>query len=487
MPPSPVSSADDDPPPLLAYESPVLERSATAEPTESVLEAHAHDPYAALRMPDFFRFTLGFGIAVVGQQMLSVAVGWEIYQRTNSPGALGTVGLVQALPVILLALPAGQVADKFSRKYILLITQILVALCSIALAWLSYANGPISMFYGLLVLMAICRAFNDPTRNAFIPQLLPVHLFSNAVTWNSSGFQVAAMVGPALGGGVIAWMLGSNALAPWAFPAIYLINAATALLFALLISWIRNRPVAHRGAGSAVTLQTLGAGILFVWRTKIILATITLDLFAVLLGGAVALLPVYARDILHTGPTGLGWMRAAPSLGAVCMALILAHRPPMKHAGKTLLCAVAGFGAATVVFGLSRNFYLSLFMLFLTGVFDNVSVVVRHTLVQLLTPDAMRGRVGAVNNVFIGASNELGEFESGYSAAFLERLRPGAGSTLSVVLGGIGSMVVVALGRPRLAPTPPLWIPVITGIRATCGRIKFMVKDRSGITSQSSH
>jgi len=438
------AAGDSSESPPLAYESPDELRPAGAAPPEAPRAGRRHDPYAALRLPDFRRYSAGFILSVAGQQMLSVAVGWEIYQRTHSALALGMVGLVQALPIVVLALPAGHLADRVSRRRIVYATQSLTALLSVVLAWLSFSGGPLPVFYAVLLGLAVCRAYDSPARNALLPQLLPVEQFSNAITWNASGFQVASMFGPTFGGFLIAWMQGRHNLTHLAFPCVYLVNAGTALCFAILVRLIRTpaRPVA---APAAVSLHALGAGLRFVWQTKIILATITLDLFAVLLGGAVALLPVYARDILHVGATGLGVMRAAPSVGAFAMALVLAHLPPMKQAGKAMLYAVAGFGLATVVFGLSRNFLLSLFMLVLTGACDNISVVVRHTLVQVLTPDAMRGRVSAVNNVFIGASNELGEFESGVTADLFNRLRPGAGATLSVVLGGIGSMVIVAL------------------------------------------
>ena len=261
---------------------------------------------------------------------------------------------------------------------------------------------------------------------ALLPQLVPVELLAGAMTWNSGGWQVASMVGPALGGLVIARTGG----AMWA----YLLDAIGSALIIVLILPIRVPPTPR--ASEPVTLRSLLAGICFVWRTELILATITLDLFAVLVGGATALLPIFAEDILRVGPVGLGWLRAAPSFGAFLMAMTLAHRPPLRHAGPTLLWAVAGFGAATIVFGLSRDARLSFAMLLLTGALDNISVVVRATLVQLLTPDSMRGRVSAVNAIFIGSSNELGGFESGLTAQLV-------GPVVSVVAGGIGTILVV--------------------------------------------
>jgi Transmembrane secretion effector len=270
---------------------------------------------------------------------------------------------------------------------------------------------------------------------------VPLSIFSNAVRWGVSGFELSSMIGPALGGALIALIKGATLVYVLAgFCSMYYF-----LMLALLAkqSYSANRsPEQSRTPSSS--LKTLVAGFGYVWRTRILLATMSLDMFAVLLGGAVALLPVYAKDILQVGPLGLGWMQAAPSLGAVVMALITTHMPPLQRAGKSLLFAVAGFGAATIVFGLSRNFWLSLLMLFLTGAFDNISVVVRQTLVTLLTPNEMRGRVSAVNGMFISASNEIGRFESG-SVAYL------FGPVFSVVSGGIGTLIVVALVA-RLSP-----------------------------------
>jgi MFS family permease len=285
--------------------------------------------------------------------------------------------------------------------------------------------------YLFLFLAGVSRAFNAPARWSLLPEVVPPALLTNAVTWNSSAWQIASVAGPALGGGVI-WASGQRAAAT------YLLTALCCAVCAGLIATIRPRPRPHPARG--VSLASLLAGIRFVWTTKVILATITLDLFAVLLGGATALLPVYASDILHVGAAGLGWLRAAPSLGALVMALVLAHRPPLRRAGLTLLWAVAGFGAATVVFGLSRNLILSFAALALVGALDNISVVVRGTLIQVLTPNAMRGRVTAVTTIFIVSSNELGEFESGVTAHYF-------GPVASVVAGGVGTILVVVAVR----------------------------------------
>lgn len=386
-----------------------------------------HDPYAALRHSGYRRLLIGNMLGSVGNQMQSLAVGWELYQRTDSALDLGLVGLVQFLPVVFLSLPAGQAADHFSRKGLLLTSLALAALASAALAALSFFQGPIPLIYVCLFLVGVARAFMAPARWSLVHQLVPESALGNAITWNSSGWQVASMSGPALGGLVIA-ATGK------AFHA-YLIAVLCSIAVIGLLLPIRPRPVERSSKG--VTLQSFLAGVRFVFRTKLILATITLDLFAVLFGGATALLPIFARDILQVGPSGLGWLRAAPSFGAFLMALTLAHRPPLGRAGLALLASVAGFGAATIVFGLSRNFTLSFAMLLVTGALDNVSIVVRGTLVQLLTPEAMRGRVSAVNTIFIVSSNDLGDFESGLTAKWF-------GPVASVVIGGVGSLIVVA-------------------------------------------
>jgi MFS family permease len=384
----------------------------------------AHDPYAALRLVGFRWYLCGWVLSIIGQQLQSVAIGWDIFQRTHKTLSLGWIGLVQALPVVVLALPAGQLADWASRKAVVSLTQLMSAAGSAGLAWVSFHHGSIASMYLLLTLTATAGALSWPARSALLPQLVPAESFANAVSWYSSFFQVAAVTGPALGGWIIARQV---------WPA-YLVDCGCAAWFGVLTALIPLRaPAAKRDPPS---LRTLNAGIHFVWRTKIILATITLDLFAVLLGGATYLLPAVATDILHVGSFRFGCLRAAPAIGAFLMAMLVAHRPPMKRAGRAMLWAVAGFGAATIVFGLSRNYWLSLAMLFLTGAFDNISVLVRHTLVQVLTPDEMRGRVSAVNNVFIGASNELGGLESGVTAAIF-------GTVASIVGGGIGTIVVV--------------------------------------------
>jgi len=358
--------------------------------------------------------------------MLSFAISWELWLRTHDPFSLGLVGLVQVVPVILLSLPGGHLADQYNRKRIVFIMQTLLALCSLGLAYLSFTQGPILWIYACLLGIGIARAFYDPAASTLLPQTVPPSLFTSAATWSSSAWQFAAIVGPAVAG-VIAAVVGSVTI-------IYVFDAFAAFVFIALISLIQGRELAL--ARKAATLESLAEGWRFIRDTRVILAAITLDMFAVLFGGAVALLPVYATDILKVGAVGLGWMRAAPSIGAILMAFLLAHLPPMKQAGKTLLWAVAGFGLATIAFGVSRSFWFSVLMLGLLGALDNISVVIRHTLMLTRVPDEMRGRASAVNSIFIGTSNEMGAFESGSVAKLF-------GTIPSVVIGGIGTIVVV--------------------------------------------
>ena len=385
-----------------------------------------HDAYAALRFRDYRLFAISNVFSTIGQQMQSVAIGWELYERTDLAMSLGVVGLVQALPLILLTLAAGHVADQFDRKRVVLITQLILALCSVGLAVLSYSQGAIYLIYACLLFSSAARAFNKPASDAMLATLVPMEAFNNAVTWNSSSFQVATLVGPALGGLVIA--LQKSAM------LVYVLNVVLAFTAAGLIILIAARQPTH--SKSVAMIKTLETGVSFVIKTKVILAAITLDLFAVLLGGATTLLPIYAKDILHVGPTGLGWLRAAPAIGAFLMAVITAHLPPMQRAGQTMLWAVTGFGVATIIFGMSRSFWLSLLMLMLTGAFDNISIIIRRTLVLTRTPNDMRGRVSAISRVFSGTSNELGGFESGLVAAFF-------GPVVSTTVGGIGTIAVV--------------------------------------------
>jgi MFS family permease len=389
----------------------------------------SHDPYRALRFRDFRLLLAGACLSAFGQQMLTVALGWELYNRTGSALVLGGVGLAQIIPVILLSLPAGHVADRYSRKRIMLIAQVTLALGALGLAVLSGRHGPLLLIYGCLVAIGGAQAFNNPASTALVAQVIPADAYESAVTWRSSTGQVSAVLGPAAGG----FLIGVFGGAAWVF----VLYAIAALAFAMLLGLVRVRPSATR-AVRGTTWNSVLDGVRFLGQSQVLLAAITLDLFAVLLGGAVTLLPIFAKDILHVGPFGFGWLRSASAAGGICMALTLAHRPPFARAGRTLLLAVAGFGVATIIFGLSRSFVLSFVMLVLIGAFDNISVVVRSTLLLVRTPDEMRGRVGAVNALFIGTSNQLGGFESGVTAQFF-------GPVISVVSGGIGTLFVVLL------------------------------------------
>jgi MFS family permease len=424
-----------------------------------------HDPYRVFREPSYRCYAIGYFISVLGRSAIAVAVGYELFQRTRSATALGLVGLVGALPVILLALPAGHLADRANRKAILMFAQFGMALGSLALFFLSRNHTAIpawpvlekacdgllwtAAFFGeksgvsfdpavplmllALFLISCARAFGWAARGAFVANLVPREMLSNAVTWNSSLFQMSSMIGPAIAGVVIA-RLGASAA--------YGFDVICALVFLGCLAPVRHQreaPIVHEQTARAEALE----GLRFVWRSKAMLGAITLDLFAVLVGGVTALLPMFAEDILHVGAVGLGWLRAAPSLGALVMGFVLAHRPPTRNAGTALLWSVAGFGIATALFGVSTHFVLSFVALAFTGALDNISVVIRHTMVQMLTPDAMRGRVSAVNNVFINSSNELGQLESGLTAAAF-------GAVGSVAGGGLGVILVVLLVAWRL-------------------------------------
>jgi MFS family permease len=389
---------------------------------------------SALHEKNFLRFFIGAFIAMLGRQMLTVAVGWEMYEKTGSAMALGYIGLAQFLPVLLLTLPAGHIVDQFDRKKVLLLAQVAFLMATGGLFLNSILNGPPMVMYVCLALAGLGRAFHSPANAALIPQVVSEKNFTNAVTWGSINYQASSILGPAFGGLILGLL---HRAAP-----VYLVEFCTCLIFVMILFMTRHRP--HKPSGSSMTLQSMLSGVEFVRRTPIILAAITLDMFAVLFGGAMALLPVYAKDILHVGPSGLGWMQAAPSVGAIIMGFFLARRPEFRKAGPVLLCAVIGFGVATIVFGLSKNFWLSMGMLLLLGMFDNVSVVIRQALVQLRTPDEMRGRVSAINYVFIGTSNELGGFESGLVANWM-------GPVFSVVFGGFATIATV-LGVAALWP-----------------------------------
>lgn len=357
--------------------------------------------------------------------MLSVAVSWDLYVQSRSALVLGNVGFVQVAPFLLFALYAGHVADKYDRRRTMVIAQLLLVAASVPLV---FGLRSVASIYICLFLAAFGRAFQWPARQALLPHVVPPDALSNAITWNSSAQEISNVGGPAIAGILLA-TVGSG--------TVYVVCMVCAVLTLASFFSIgyRSQPVANRPVASA---RSLLEGMDFVRHNKLILSAISLDLFAVLFGGATALLPIYAADILHAGARGLGWLRAAPSVGSVTMALVLAHSHRIRRAGVVLLWAVAGFGVATIVFGVSRSLWLSLVMLALTGAFDNVSVVLRQSLIQTKTPDHVKGRVLAFSSIFISSSNQFGAVESGWTAAWF-------GAVWSVTGGGMATIAVVAI------------------------------------------
>jgi MFS family permease len=380
-----------------------------------------------LRHRDFRVFLAGRFLSASAVQVQNVAVGWLVYDITRDPFALGLVGLAEFLPAIGLALVTGHAADRYDRRLIMVGCYVLTTLIALGLGICAWSRTTdVWIIYALMLAFGVTRAFANPAGQALLPNLVPREEWGSAIAWGSSVWQTATIIGPALGG--LLYAVGETAV----FGAAVLSFAATAVLFASIRH--RSASVDHGEAD----WDTLLAGLRFIRSRPAIFGAISLDLFAVLLGGATALLPIYARDILEVGPTGLGILRSMPAAGAVVVAGYFAFRPLQHHAGRRMFEAVAIFGLATIAFGVSTSFPLSLACLFVLGAADMVSVVIRQTLVQAETPDGMRGRVSAVNAVFIGASNELGEFESGSVAALI-------GTVPSVVVGGVGTLVVAAL------------------------------------------
>ncbi len=390
----------------------------------------AYDPYSALRVPLFRSFLIATCLVRMGTAAQGLAIGWEVYDRTNQALALGLVGLIQAVPMFLFTLPAGYLADVFDRRKLIMLSLAGATVTSLALAIFSYSQASVIWLYAILFLDSTFLRVGWPARASILPLLVSNEDFESAVKWRTSLMQITGIVGPAIGGFIIAYSI----------QAAYLLSALSSAVFILFLSTMHLPPAPRIQPGNMI--GQVAEGIRFVWQKKLLLGAISLDLFAVLLGGAVYLLPIFARDIINLDSVGLspeqalGWLRAAPAVGASIMAFLLAYLPPLKKSGRILLGSVAGFGLATIVFGLSQNFWLSLFVLTLTGAFDNVSVVVRHVVTQMSTPNEMRGRVSAVNAVFIGSSNEVGGFESGLVAQLFTPV-------ISVVSGGIGTLLVV--------------------------------------------
>lgn len=365
----------------------------------------------------------------MGTEMQSVAVGWQVFEITHRPIDLGYVGLVQFLPGVLLSIPAGHTADRFDRRAVLLTCYVSYAVCSVLLFLQAHGSAKsVLPIFATLLLIGITRAFSGPASQSLVPQLVPTEHFGNAVAWGATVFQIATVLGPALGGLIYGWVHGAA--------SVYITAAACYAAGFVFLQMMHVRT--GRMENKDISIETLLAGVRYVWREKIILGSISLDLFAVLLGGAVALLPVYAQDVLHVGPGGLGVLRSMPAAGAALMAVVLAYRPLRRRSGAMMFIAVAIFGVSTIVFGISRSMTISLISLFVVGASDMISVVIRNTLVQIATPAAMRGRVSAVNLLFIGASNEFGQFESGITAQWF-------GAVPAVIFGGVGTLIVVGL------------------------------------------
>jgi MFS family permease len=450
----------------------------------------SRDGFRAFRAAGFARFWGGSVASSLGQQMVAVAMGWELYEITGSATVLGLVGFAQVLPVLMLALVSGSLADKFDRRLIILIAQSLMATSATTLGLISSGAvqvprtaifmgmnrsiAALSAFLGesgarideprvaaylsLLSCFGIAKVLNNPSRAALLPRLVPGESLTNAITWNSSAMHLASTFGPATGAAIVS----AASHTPYRYAAVYWADACCALtMFCCILSLPHGIGKPRRSAdpqAPAVRSSWLD-GLRHVLKDKVILAAISLDMFAVFFGGCTALLPIFAKDILGASVNGYAWLRAAPSIGAFSMGLMLAYRPPSRHVGRTLMMSVVAFGLATLGFGLSRNYVLSLLMLGLLGAFDNVSVVIRQNLVQLRTPDSLRGRVSAVNGLFIGSSNELGALESGMTAAMW-------GPVGSVLVGGTATiLVVVAISRiwPQLARLATLDQPAEAG------------------------
>ena len=400
----------------------------------------SHDAYAVLKIRDYRLFITVRFFTTIAFQMQGLIVAWQVYELTKDPLQLGLIGLAEALPFIAVALYAGHVADLYNRKRIILLFILLFFLGTlILLAFTRWTDSLYPLFgilpiYIVVAFSGISRAFIYPSVMALMAQLVPRQFYANASTWNSTAWHVAAITGPALGGLVYGFFGAEIA---------YLSVILFVALGIGLLSGVKNYPVPPVEQQETLR-QRLSSGIRFVFGNQVLLGSMTLDMFAVLFGGAVAMLPVFAAEVLHVGPQGLGFLRAAPMAGAVIMSMVLAYRPPAEKAGRWLFIGVGGFGISIICFALSQNFYLSLFLLMLSGMFDNISVIIRATAMQLLTPDEMRGRVASVNSIFIGSSNEIGSFESGVAAKIM-------GLVPSVVFGG-GMTVLITGITARFAP-----------------------------------
>ncbi len=392
------------------------------------------DPYASFRIPNFRRFIVSLLTMTVGAQVQTLVVSWQIYHITHDPLSLGLIGLAEVVPFIAVALFAGHVADRFDRRRIALWSLTVLFICALSLVALSHARARVIAhgvwpFYIVIGIGGLARSFLMPARNSLAVGLVPRENLPNSIAWRSSTWQTGAVAGPALGG-LLYGFVGVTAT--------YAVQAALMLVALIAFAMIRYEPRPASAARDEDIRDNLLSGLRFVWGERVLLGALTLDLFSVLLGGAEALLPVFADRVLHVGPQGLGLLRAAPAAGAVVMSFYMAHRPPFQRAGRTMLLAVALFAACIIGFGLSRSFYLSAALLVVSGMADNISVLIRQTMLQVLTPPPLLGRVIAVNSIFVGSSNELGAFESGVTARLL-------GAVPAVVLGGVASLAVVGI------------------------------------------
>ena len=391
-----------------------------------------HDAYAVLKLKDFRLFLSFRFFMTIAAQMQSIIVGWQVYEITHDPLSLGLIGLAEAVPFISVALYAGHIADRFNRKKVILWFDLLFLLASGLLLMISWQQKGTIGLYGVLpiyfcvAISGIARAFLYPATIALMAQVVPRSLYTNSSTWNSTIWQVAAITGPALGGLIYGF---------FGVKVAYIAVIVSMLVSFLLLLNIRSRPVPPMVEKETV-MERLVNGIRFVFSSQLLLGAMALDMFAVLFGGAVAMLPVFAAEVLKVGPEGLGLLRASPMVGAVLMSIVLAYRPPVAKAGRLLMIGVAGFGISIICFALSKNFYLSMGLLALSGMFDNISVVIRLATMQLVAPDEMRGRVASVNSIFVGSSNEIGSFESGVAAKLM-------GLIPSVVFGGIMTLMIV--------------------------------------------
>jgi len=391
-----------------------------------------NDPYAALRIKEFRFFVFSRFIITVAMQMQSVIVGLQIYEMTKDAFSLGLIGLAEAVPFLSMALFAGHIADIFNRKKLIMISLLLFFVCSLTLLSFTLNLSSVLILFGttpiyiIIAISGLARSVIYPSQIALMSQIVPRELYPNSSTWNSTAWHVAAVTGPALGGLICAF---------WGFTSSYCTVIVLIFIGFILYFGIKNKTIPVKEKKETL-IQSLSTGIRFVFKNQIVLGALSLDMFAVLFGGAIAMLPIFAAEVLHTGRYGFGFLRAAPAAGAVIMSMILAFHPPIKRSGMKLLSCVAGFGVCIILFAISTNFYLSLALLVMSGMFDNVSYVLRQMIIQLYTPDNMRGRVAAVNSIFVGSSNEIGSFESGLAARIM-RLIP------SVIFGGSMTLLIV--------------------------------------------